>query len=108
MIAAPSRRDRVLATVAAIALTIGGLVLEFIALLVAGFKCYESCSGPGGDWRDDPGAWQWEFQLWWATAALLLVAAAIPLAASGRLRPALATAGASAVAFAGWWAFVTG
>jgi hypothetical protein len=103
----PRRKDRVLAVVVTVALLIGALVLEFIAFLIAGFGCDESCSGDGG-WRTDGDAWQWGFQLGWATVGLFLVGAALPLAAGGEYRKLLGVLAVAATTFIGWWMFVIG
>ena len=102
----PHRHDRVAALIGTCVFVVGGLVLEFMALLISSFRCYDSCGDRGG-WRGERDAWQWDLQLGWATLGLALVIAAVPLAARGRFRWALAAVIASAVTFLGWWAFVT-
>ena len=106
MSAAP-RSQRIAGAVAAGLLAAGALVLEYIAVLIAAITCFDACTERDG-WRGDAEAWQWDLQLAWATAGLMLALAAVPLAATGRGRRAVQALTASAATFGTWWAFVTG
>ncbi|HEX8646177.1 MAG TPA: hypothetical protein VF715_04705 [Thermoleophilaceae bacterium] len=101
------RGGRTAGIVLTVLLTLGALYLELMALLISAMTCDESC-GATGRWRDDPDAWQWTFQLGWATAGLLLVGSSVAFAARGQGRAAIGAVTAGAVAFATWATFVGG
>lgn len=108
-------RNRAVAAIGATALFIASLYPAFIAFLLLGFRCWEGCTvyrgqgtRPDVSWRDTADAWQWDFQFALAGAATLAVGAAIVLAASGRFRWAVWTAGAGVVLEGVWCSFISG
>ena len=58
--------------------------------VVAGFglRCDESCE-PGGSWRDDPDAWQWQLLEWTGIACLVAAIVLVVAVAAGLRRLAV-------------------
>jgi hypothetical protein len=109
MTAAPHERraERITGIVASVVTLLGALFLTFIAWIVSGLTCDESCAEGSGQWDDNPDAWQWDFQLLWALAGLGLAIAMVALAAQGRSRAATIAFLATLLTYAGWWIFLS-
>lgn len=77
----------------------------FVALIFAALTCDESCDDRSSAWRDNPDAWQWTGQL--GLAAFAALASIWALVAAIRRRSPWPAVAVSAVAWGGWWVWLT-
>jgi hypothetical protein len=96
----PSRGSQIAAVAIALVLLLGALLLTLGALFIEGFS--EGSDGSAPDER-----WQGDLQLAIALVGLGLIVAAIPTAASDRVRAAWVLLGAAVFAYALWAALLT-
>lgn len=76
-----------------------GLVQGFIWLIVAGFRCDESCDDEPASWHGDAEAWQWS-ALGWLGAGCFALCVAFALSLSAR-QPRVSAALLAAAALTG-------
>lgn len=78
-----------------------------LALFVDAMRCDEGCSDQPLNWHENVDAWQWDAQL--AVAGIGVLASLLAILAIARGRSAaVPVLVASLVAWAIWWAWVTG
>ena len=103
-----ARSTRALAVIGAVIVLLAAVALECVAVLGYLVACSDSCDPGSGRWRDDPRAWEYEFQLVLASIGAPFALLGVILAATGRLRGSGCAVAVALMTYGGWWGLVAG